>query len=155
MANTTVENYYRARHSNNKIPIHAILYIKVIELNNVCISDGRGKRVCGRRQGHMANVYTHTNVRVLCAVGGGRVFPQHVTFRTLVSRSVHTRIHHAPTTTTTAAAATGHHRSRRGARCEREDDEGHSTNTVRPATPALYPFTESSILPPWPSSSDH
>lgn len=41
----------------------------------------------------------------------------------------------------------------RVARCEREDNEGHSTNTVCAvclATPALYPFTESSLPPPTP-----
>lgn len=58
----------------------------------------------------MWQMFTHTHHGTLYAyvcktAGRGRVFPQHVTFKTLVSSGVHTRIH-APATGATVAAMT-------------------------------------------------
>lgn len=116
----------------------------------------------------MANVYTHTRTCTRCITVGGPTrerasFPAARDLRDTGLVCVFEPAHKNP-----RSDNCGHHGNRamtsddykqrrrrrqqrppyRVARCEREDNEGHSTNTVRPATPALYPFTESSLPPP-------
>lgn len=94
-----------------------------------------------------------------CRRGRGRVFPQHVTFATpnwrATSSGRHTRIStlwqpRPPRQwrqSTTAAATTVSRRTLR----ERGQRRSFHKYSVRPATPALYPFTESSLFPYHPS----
>jgi len=126
-------------------------------------SECRTGRVAKSGGSHVANVYTHTHALYSSQnglpTGRGRVFPQHVTFATPDWRAASSGRHTGISTlwqprpprqwrrqSTTAAATTVSRRTLR----ERGQRRSFHKYSVRPATPALYPFTESYCPPTLP-----